>query len=98
MIYVNWQFSNVIYCTISYHLGQGILQHYPSSRRLNQAEQAEVNSILTLQPSNKHLKEHIQVKYGKLATLKDIQNMKTKLSESERQGSTDAQVTIDKLS
>ena len=58
----------------------------------------EVNSILQLQPSNKHLKEHIQVKYGKLTTLKDIQNMKTKLRELERQGSTDAQITIDKLS
>ena len=58
----------------------------------------EVNPILQLQPSNKHLKEHIQVKYGKLTTSKDIQNMKTKLCELERQERTDAQITIDKLS
>ena len=82
----------------NHRLGHGILQHYPSSRRLNQVEQVEVNSILQLQPSNKHLKEHIQVKYGRLTTLKDIQNMKTKLHELERQGRTDAQITIDKLS
>ena len=30
--------------------------------------------------------------------MKDIQNMKTKLRELERQGRTDAQITIDKLS
>ena len=53
---------------------------------------------MQLQPSNKHLKEHIQVNYGKLTTLKDIQNMKIKLRELERQGRTDAQITIDKLS
>ena len=57
----------------------------------------EVNSILKLQPSNKHLKEQIQVKHGKLTTLKDIQNIKTisSVNQKDKERRTDVQVTID---
>jgi len=81
----------------NHRYGKEFLKHYPSYRHLNEEEQSEVNSLLKLQPSNKHLKEHIQAKFGKLVTLKDIQNMKLKVKELERQGRTDAQMTIDKL-
>jgi len=72
-----------------------VLKHYPSYHHLNEEEQSEVNSLLKLQPSKKN---HIQAKFGKLVTLKDIQNMKLKDKELERQGRTDVQMTIDKLS
>ena len=75
-----------------------MLKHYPSHRHLTEEEQVEVNSLIKLQQSNKHFKEHIKAKFGKLLTLKDIQNMKLKVKELEIQGRTDAQMTIDKLS
>ena len=52
-----------------------ILAHYPSSWKLNLSEEQEVLEILNLRPNNKHLKEMIEKKFGKLITLKDIQNL-----------------------
>ena len=74
-----------------------MLKHYPSHRHLTEEEQVEVNSLIKLQQSNKHFKEHIKAKFGKLLTLKYIQNMKLKVKELERQERTDAQMTIEKL-
>ena len=44
----------------------------------NSSEEQDVLEILNLRP-NKHLKEMIEKKFGKLVTLKDIQNLKTKV-------------------
>ena len=40
-----------------------------------------MHTLLKLRPSNKHLKEHIRKRFGTFTTLKDIQNMKTKVCE-----------------
>ena len=78
-------------------VGSKIMLHYPSSRRLSKEQQQEMHTLLKLRPSNKHLKEHILKQFGTFTTLKDIQNMKTKVREMEKQGRTDAQRTIDEL-
>ena len=62
-------------------MGKGILSHYPLSRKLEKQEEEEVFEILNLRPSNKHIQHMIERKYGRFVTLKDIQNMKTKIRE-----------------
>ena len=83
--------------THNHRVGAEILSHYPSSRRLSQPEQEEVMAILSLHPNNKHLKEMIRKKFGKLTTLKDIQNLKAKVKEKARHGLQDAQLLLDCL-
>ena len=81
----------------NHRVGEEILAHYPSSRKLSVDEEREVKNILSLRPNNKHLKEMIVKKFGKLVTLKDIQNMKTKVREHTRKGLGDAQLILDHL-
>ena len=71
-----------------------ILAH---SRKLNSSEEQDVLEILNLRPNNKNLKEMIEKKFGKLVTLKDIQNLKTKVRECTRKGMEDAQAVVDHL-
>ena len=74
-----------------------ILGHYPSSRKLNSSKEQDLLEILNLRPNNKHLKEMIEKKFGKLVTLKDIQNLKTKVRERTCKGMEDAQLVVDHL-
>ena len=74
-----------------------IMKHYPSSRKLSPEEQGMVDELLQLKPNNKHLKDHLQMKYSRLTTLKDIQNMKAKIKKNERNGRNDQQVLLDTL-
>lgn len=53
--------------------------------------------ILSLHPNNKHLKEIIQTKFGKLVMLQDIQNLKTKVKEHTLRGLEDVQLILDHL-
>ena len=53
-----------------------IIAHYPSSRRLSSEEKKGIAEVLSLHPNHKHLKAMIRKNYGKLVTLKDIQNLK----------------------
>ena len=73
------------------------MAHYPSSQKLNSSKEQDVLEILNLRPNNKHLKEMIEKKFGKLVTLKDIQNMKTKVREPTRKGMEDAQLVVHHL-
>ena len=50
-----------------------------SNRKLSVQEQQELNEVLELRPNNKQLKDYIHMKYKKVVTLKDIQNMKLSL-------------------
>ena len=68
--------------THSHRVGKEILAHYPSTRKLNSKEEQAVLEILNLRPNNKHVKEMIENKFGKLITLKDIQNLKPKLESA----------------
>ena len=43
--------------------------------------EAEASATLSLKPNAKHLKEHIQKKYGKFLTLRDIYNMRVKVQQ-----------------
>ena len=81
----------------NHRTGSDVVQHYPSSRRLNKAEQKEVEEIIGLKPNNKHVQDLISRKYGKHVTLKDIQNFKTKARERTRGGLKDAQLVLDGL-
>ena len=86
-------------CNLAHNdrVGEEILAHYPSSRKLSCDEEQEVEDILSLRPNNKHPKEIIKKKFGKLVTLKDIQNLKTKVREHTRRGLEDAQLILDHL-
>ena len=73
------------------------MQHYSSTRRLNDQEQLEVKEILALAPKVKLVKQHLAHKFHKQITLKDIQNIRGKFKNQDRNGRNDAQVLLDRL-
>lgn len=48
--------------------------------------------------ANKLVKQQIQKKFGKVTTLKDIQNIRDRVKRNEQHGRKDAQIVLDKLS
>ena len=46
----------------NHRIGEDILSHYPSARRLNQVEQKEIKEIIGLKPNNKHVQDLISNK------------------------------------
>ena len=80
-----------------HRIGEPIFQHYPTNRRLNKQEQNDVEEIVQLKPNNKLVRDLIARKFGKMLTLKDIQNVKTKIKEQESGKRKDAQMVLDKL-
>jgi len=99
-------FDRVLNCLIvrdsclqhSHRVGKEILKHYPSQCKLTEAEQADVKTAISLKANTKHLKDHIQKKYGKFLTLRDVYNIRVKGKEMEKNGQHDAQNVIDILS
>ena len=81
----------------NHRIGQDIFPHYPSTRRLDNSEVQEVKEIVKLAPKMKLVKRHIMKKIGKQVTLKDIQNIRTKVKTVEKNGRNDAQVLVDRL-
>ena len=80
-----------------HHIGGTIFQRYPATKRLNEKENKDVEEIIQLKPKNKLVRDLIAQKYGKTLTLKDIQNVKTKIKERECGNRKDAQIVLDKL-
>ena len=80
----------------NHRTGEEIYRHYPSARRLSKDEEKDITEILGLKANSKHIRDLI-VRYGKFVTLKDIQNLKTKVREETRMGLRDAQLVLDKL-
>ena len=78
----------------NHRIGPDVSVHYPSSRKLSEDETTAVNEVLSLQPKTKYVKEMIENKYGKLVTLKDVHNLKTRMKNESRGGHRDAQLTI----
>ena len=74
-----------------------IIKHYPSSRKFSKEEEKAVCDIVSWKPNNKHVRDFVVRKYGKLLTLKDIQNIKTKVCEQTRKGLQDAELLLEKL-
>ena len=60
-------------------------------------EQQELNEVLELRPNNKQLKDYIHMKYKKVVTLKDIQNMKLSLRKVKASGRKNEQILLDTL-
>ena len=81
----------------NHRIGPEILKHYPSARRLSVEEKQHVTDLLNVKACKKHVKDLVHKKYGKLITIKDIQNLKTKMNEDKRSGSRDSQLLLDKL-
>jgi len=81
----------------SHRISCEIMKHYTSSRKLSTPEQLELNELLVLRPNNKQLLDYIHVKYDKLVTLKDIQNMKLSLKRTKAKGRRDEQILLDSL-
>jgi len=80
-----------------HRIGETIFQHYPTNRRLNREEQNDVEEMVQLKPNNKLVRELVAQKFGKHLTLKDIQNVKTKIKERESGKRKDGQIVLDKL-
>ena len=72
--------------------------HYPTHRRLTNAESKEIEGVLKLGANKKLVKQQIQKKFGKVTTLKDIQNIRDRVKRNEQHGCKDAQIVLDKLS
>jgi len=89
---------NVIECNLDHNhcIGESIVQHYPTARRLNKEEEQDVKEIMQLRPNKKLIRNLIAKKYGKQLTLKDIHNIKAKTKES-CGNQKDAQIVLDKL-
>ena len=81
----------------NHRIGEEIFRHYPSARKLSRDEEKHVSEILGLKANSKHVHDLIVKKYGKFVSLKDIQNLKTKVREQTRMGLRDAQLVLDKL-
>ena len=80
----------------NHRTGEEIYRHYPSARRLSKDEEKDITEILGLKANSKHVHDLVR-RYGKFVTLKDIQNLKTKVREETRMGLQDAQLVLDKL-
>lgn len=81
----------------NHRTGEEVHKHYPSTRRLSMEESKEIVDILSLKPNNKHVRDHVVRKFGKVVTLKDIQNLKKKLREESTMGLRDAPLVLEKL-
>ncbi|KAG1683764.1 hypothetical protein GQR58_009764 [Nymphon striatum] len=57
---------------------QEIFEFLPKTRRLDEEEQGEVNTILRIKPNPKILQTHIRQSFQKSVTLRDIKNMSAK--------------------
>lgn len=81
----------------NHRVGEVIIKHYPSSKKLSKEKEKAVCDIVSLKPNNKNVRDFVVRKYGKLVTLKDIQNIKTKVREQTRKGLQDAELLLEKL-
>lgn len=81
----------------NHRIGEDIYKHYPSARKLSKEEERNIAEILSLKANSKHVRQLIARKYGKFVTLKDIQNIKTKVREETRMGLQDAQLVLNQL-
>ena len=75
----------------NHRVGPKIVMLYPSHRRLITTESKEIEGVLSLGANKKLVKQQIQKKFGKLTTLKDIQNIQARTKKSEQNGRRDAQ-------
>lgn len=82
----------------NHRIGMEIMMYYPSQRRLTTEEAKEIEGVLKLGGKKKLVKQQIFKKFGKLTTLKDIQNLRDRAKRSEQAGRKDAQIVLDKLS
>ena len=71
--------------------------HYPSHHQLTVAESKEIEGVLKFSANKKLVKQQIQKKFGKVTTLKDIQNIHARAKISEQQGRKDALILLDNL-
>ena len=81
----------------NHRIGLEIMMHYPTHRRLTNAESKEIERVLELGANKKLVTQQIQRKFGKVTTLKDIQNIRDRMKRNEH-GQKDAQIVLDKLS
>lgn len=82
----------------NHRIGEDIIMHYPKCRRLTNSESKDVEGILRLGGNKKLVKQEILKKFGKVTTLKDIQNLRDRAKRNEQKGRRDAQIVLDKLS
>ena len=68
----------------NYRVGPEILMHYPSHRCFTTTESKEIEGVLSLGANKKLVKQQIQKKFGKLTTLKDIQNIQVQAKKANR--------------
>ena len=87
-------------CSLEHNhwIGLEIMMHYPTHQRLSNAESKEIKRVLDLGANKKLVKQQIQRKFGKVTTLKDIQNIRDRMKRNEQHGQRDAQIVLDKLS
>jgi len=71
--------------------------HYPSHHQLTVAESKEIERVLKFIANKKLVKQQIQKKFGKVTTLKDIQNIRARAKISEQQGWKDALILLNYL-
>ena len=82
----------------NHRIGLEIMMHYPTHRKLTNSESKEIEEVLKLGANKKLVKQQIQRKFGKVTTLKDIQNLRDRAKKKEQHGRRDAQIVLDKLS
>ena len=71
--------------------------HYPPQCRLTGTESKEIEGFLKLGANKKLVKQEIQKKFGKVTTLKDIQNIRARAKMNQQNGRKDAQIVLDNL-
>lgn len=70
------------------------MKHYPSARKLSNDERKEVEELVKVKANTKHVRNLVVEKYGKLVTLKNIHNIKTRIRENFKGDSNDAQLVL----
>ena len=65
---------------------------------MSNTESKEIEGVLDLGANKKLVKQQIQRKFGKVTTLKDIQNIRDRMKQNEQHGRRNAQIVLDKLS
>ena len=81
-----------------HRVGNDVMKHYPSMRRLSEQQEKEMHDILNLRPNNKLVLGMIERKFGKFMTLRDIQNLKARVMKKGIAGHKDAENTLAFLS
>jgi len=71
-----------------------ILKHYPSERRLSKQQEKDVCDVLALCANDKLTLGMIEKRFGWHVTLRDMQNLKAKIKESNNRGQKDAVNTL----